>query len=320
MTKFTAIRGLPEKIISDKGWNSWPPQTTSWKFKSQEMQWMIHRPVYCWTGRGLGRHPKRHILKTSEKLLWKVRSSIYDELLARNYCHTKNTVLIQIESMLTSKPLAALSIGPTDLQPETAAHFLNGGASKDYHSTTDVSFPDISLSRRFETLEGIQRSFLRTGQILSDYFTGAKKMARFLSYLQWKWPRSDCGRLPSANRIAGIEKLYWQGISWVAKLKTPFGILNRTLMKPRKLPFDILDSHSIHQIWIGAVPYFVISISRIFPPSLPIAGKKFVLRTSETWYVSTYPSTHWLEWFHPVIIFFVHFRCRWLLVKVQIWH
>ena len=166
--RFTARRGLPQKLFSDNGRNFIGTRNDMIRlqeiinkdcncksignFVSQlGIEWLIippRAPHFGGLWEAAIKSMKRHLRR---KVGLHVLS--FEEL---------NTVVIQIESILNSRPLAAMSNDPNDLQPITPAHFLLGRPANDIPSAFDNMDENISLTQRFKLLERIKRSFWKS--------------------------------------------------------------------------------------------------------------------------------------------------------------
>ena len=104
----------------------------------------------------------------------------------------RNTVVIEIESILNSRPLAAMSNDPNDLQPITPAHFLLGRPANDLPSAFDDMDENISLTQRLKLLERIKRSFWKSWYITSGNTPCTKKMACFGTIFCGRRFSADC--------------------------------------------------------------------------------------------------------------------------------
>ena len=113
---------------------------------------------------GIRKKPKTSPAKNSRST-----DSFFEEL---------NTVVIQIESILNSGPLADMSNDPNDLQSITPAHFLLGRAASDIPNMTNNMDKNISLSQRFKPLERIKRSFWKSWH--RDYLVTLQVRKRWL--------------------------------------------------------------------------------------------------------------------------------------------
>lgn len=87
-----------------------------------------------------------------------------------------NTLVIQVEGILNSRPLFAMSNDPNDLNPITPSHFLIG---RNLKSLPETSFEDIKVYR-LTTLQHIQKLYQ---QIWSQF------SKQYVSQLhqQYKW-------------------------------------------------------------------------------------------------------------------------------------
>ena len=159
--RFTARRGLPQKLFSDNGRNF--IGTRNDMIRLQELinkdgnkksignfisqlgkEWLTippRAPHFGGLWQAAIKSMKRHLRR---KVGLYILS--FEEL---------NTVVLRIESILNSRPLAAMSNDPNDLQPITPAHFLLGRPANDIPSATENMDENISLTQRFKLLERI---------------------------------------------------------------------------------------------------------------------------------------------------------------------
>ena len=72
-----------------------------------------------------------------------------------------NTLVIEIEGILNSRPLCAMSSDPNDLQPITPALFLLGKSAKDLPTIPERN-AKINFGQRFKLLEASKRSFWKS--------------------------------------------------------------------------------------------------------------------------------------------------------------
>lgn len=152
------------------------------------------------------------------------------------------TVLVQVEAIVNSRPLFALSSDPNDLNPITPAHFLIG------RPFTAVPSPDLqhikenglSIYQKMQLLA--QRIWRRWSQ-------------EYISQLQHrgKWRKNECRvnigtlvlikdkNLPPLNWLLGrITELHpgIDGIARVASIRTSKGIIKRAIANLCPLPLE----------------------------------------------------------------------------------
>ena len=247
--RFTARRGLPEKIFSDNGRNFIGARNDILKVQEllsldcsneslgrfvthEGIEWETippRAPHFGGLWEASVKSLKRHLRKTVG-----LQILSFEEL---------NTVVTQIESILNSRPLAAMSNDPNDLQSITPAHFLLGRAASDIPNMTNNMDKNISLSQRFKLLERIKRSFWKSWH--RDYLVTLQVRKRWL-HSGPKFSEGDLVLIAEDNlpplkwQLARIEKLYCGNdeINRVAKLKVGTGFLIRPIVKLRKLPVE----------------------------------------------------------------------------------
>ena len=239
LKRFVARRGSPTKILSDNGTNFIGDRNDI--IKAQEIlalesndssiatfitqkaiEWETKPPRAPHFG-GLWeaavKSMKRHLRRTVG-----LQILSFEDL---------NTLVIQIEAILNSRPLSAMSNDPNDLQPVTPAHFLLGRASRD----------SISLGQRLKLLEASKRQFWKAWY--RDYLVTLQIRKRWLQ----SGPNFNVGDLvliaednlpPLRWKMARITQLYSGNdqVNRVAELKTTSGDIIRPVVKLRKLPVD----------------------------------------------------------------------------------
>ena len=151
--RFTARRGLPEKIFSDNGRNFIGARNDILKVQEllslacsneflgrfvthEGIEWETippRAPHFGGLWEASVKSLKRHLRKTVG-----LQILSFEEL---------NTVVIQIESILNSRPLAAMSNDPNDLQSITPAHFLLGRAASDIPNMMNNMDKNIVVSK-----------------------------------------------------------------------------------------------------------------------------------------------------------------------------
>lgn len=152
------------------------------------------------------------------------------------------TILIQIEGILNSRPLSPLSNDPSDLNPLTPSHLLLG---RPLHSVPEVDYtrtPENRLATH-QRLQSLRQHFWKRWSI------------EFISELQqrqkWKTNKSNIQlgtmvlvkdkQLPPLNWLLGrVEKLHpgSDGITRVVSVKTSRGVLRRSVTGICPLPID----------------------------------------------------------------------------------
>ncbi|XP_058839042.1 uncharacterized protein LOC131694586 [Topomyia yanbarensis] len=151
-----------------------------------------------------------------------------------------NTLLIQVEGCLNSRPITALSTDPNDLEPLTPAHFLVGTSLQ---SIPEPEYEDIQTNR-LNRWQLMQRN-------LQDFWTRWRR--EYLSQLQsrikrWRPPiQVEVGKLviiqddnqpPLRWKMGRIHAIHPgdDGVVRVVTLKTATGMLTRPVEKICILP------------------------------------------------------------------------------------
>ena len=246
--RFFSRRGLPKKIVSDNGRNFIGARNDMIKVQQllaeetndrsvcnfmahQGIEWETippRSPHFGGLWEAAVKSMKRHLRRVVG-----LRILSFEEL---------NTLVIQIESILNSRPLSPMSNDPNDLQPITPAHFLLGRPASDLPST-DISNKSMSLPQRFRLLERVKNDFWKTWY--RDYLVTLQIRKRWLvsgpSFAEGDLVLiAEDNSPPLRWQMARIKKLYCgnDNISRVAKVKTSSGTFNRPIVKIRKLPVD----------------------------------------------------------------------------------
>ncbi|CAK1601390.1 unnamed protein product [Parnassius mnemosyne] len=151
-----------------------------------------------------------------------------------------NTVLVQIEGVLNSRPLTPLSTDPDDLLPLTPGHFLIGRPITSLPSQNYEEVPSSRLSR-YQRIQQLRQHFWR------------RWSKEYLSELQQrsKW-RSNADTLGTGDLVVlkedNLPPLKWRldritafhpgadGINRVADIRTATGIVRRPFCKISPLP------------------------------------------------------------------------------------
>ncbi|XP_053686295.1 uncharacterized protein LOC128735835 [Sabethes cyaneus] len=151
-----------------------------------------------------------------------------------------NTLLVQVEACLNSRPLTQLSDDPMDLRPLTPGHFLTGGSLQ---SLPEPDFSNIKVNR-LKRWQLVQRQ-------LQDFWK--RWRTEYLAQLQgrtknWEPPtKVDVGKLviiadsnqpPTRWKMGRIHKLHPgpDDIVRVVTIKTATGYLQRPIVKICILP------------------------------------------------------------------------------------
>lgn len=153
-----------------------------------------------------------------------------------------NTLLIQIEGVLNSRPLTAISSDPLDLEALTPRHFLIGRPLIAIPEPSLLEIPENRVSR-WQNIQRIKQSFWRRWH--NEYLSQLQVRNKWLKQhtnieigvlviikednsppLQWR-----LGRV--INIYPGMDKLVR-----VVEIKTSTGIIKRSINKIAVLPID----------------------------------------------------------------------------------
>lgn len=151
-----------------------------------------------------------------------------------------NTLLVQIEAVLNSRPLSAISCDPNDFSPLTPAHFLIG---RSMLTIADENFMDIPKTRL---------SYFESIQQLTQHFW-ARWSKECIAEMQQKikWTKSyasleigclvlikDDNQPPLKWKLGRIVELHagQDGVARVASIKTLQGVVKRAYTKICPLP------------------------------------------------------------------------------------
>ncbi|KAJ8969795.1 hypothetical protein NQ317_004059 [Molorchus minor] len=151
-----------------------------------------------------------------------------------------NTLLIEIEALLNSRPLSVLSSDPNDLSAVTPAHFLYGSPLNSLHIVDNIDEP-MSHLKRYKLLDAMishfwnrwRREYLYTLQVRQKWNTPSNppKIGMIVVIVQDNLP-------PLQWPLAVIEKLHpgSDGIIRVATVKTRHGTYLRPVIRLCPLP------------------------------------------------------------------------------------
>lgn len=242
LKRFISRRGKPSEIFSDNGRNFVGLISDFSKFlsscsehikdyvASQNIKFTLNPPYASHFGgiweRGI-RSCKHHLRRVVGNA-----HLTYEEF---------NTVLIQIEAVLNSRPLSPLSTDPHDLQPLSPAHFLVGRPLSAPVTEENLSNKPIHLLTRYRRVEWMRQQFW------------IRWSREYVSELQirtkWKQYTGDLAQhtlvlikddnLPPLKWSLGrIIKTFpgADGISRVADIKTTGGVIRRAFSKICPLP------------------------------------------------------------------------------------
>lgn len=157
-----------------------------------------------------------------------------------------NTVLTQIEAVLNSRPLTALSSDPSDYLPLTPAHFLIGRPLT-APPCEDFTRMEISRLARYDRVEKLRQHFWKRWS--SEY------VSELQGRIKWKTNTEDLKlhqlvlvkeeNLPPLKwRLGRIVRVFPgnDGISRVAEIKTSNGTIKRAFSKICPLPVPAAEA------------------------------------------------------------------------------
>jgi len=152
------------------------------------------------------------------------------------------TVLVQIEAVLNSRPLAPLSSDPNDLSALTPAHFLIGCPITTYPEPSIEELPINRLSR-WQRVEQLKQHFWR--RWVKDYLHNCQSRVKWneinnnIKVGQMVILRQD-NLPPLCWKLARIEKVYpsKDNIIRVVSVRTSNGVYDRPITKLCVLPLD----------------------------------------------------------------------------------
>ncbi|XP_054715303.1 uncharacterized protein LOC129224780 [Uloborus diversus] len=175
-------------------------------------------------------------IKSTKKLLLKVtKSSVltFEEL---------NTLIVQIEAILNSRPICPLSSDPTDLQPLTPGHFLVGAPLLSIPEN-DTALDSLSLPSRWVMIQKLRKDFWNrwSKEYLNSLQTRGKwrQATANLKVGQLALLKDNCSTTPLNWTLCRIEKVYLgeDGKARVADVRTPAGTYTRSITRLSPLPF-----------------------------------------------------------------------------------
>jgi len=152
------------------------------------------------------------------------------------------TVLVQIEAVLNSRPLAPLSSDPNDLKALTPAHFLIGCSITTYPEPSLEELPTNRLSR-WQRVEQLRQHFWR--RWVKDYLHNCQSRVKWnevnnsIKVGQMVILRQD-NLPPLCWKLARVEKVYpsKDNIIRVVSVRTSNGVYDRPITKLCMLPLD----------------------------------------------------------------------------------
>lgn len=247
--RFIARRGKPTNIFSDNGRCFVGASNELSKFLKENSNYLsaqaakllinfkfspAYSPHFNCLAEGAVKSFKHHLKRTVS-----TANLTYEEL---------NTVLVQIEAILNSRPLTPLSSDPTDLTALTPSHFLIG------RTLTLLPTPQIKETAAIHTLS----RYMRTQQLKNHFWN--RFYNEYVSELQkrQKWNKSrgqlqlgemvlvKDDRVPPNQWLLGrVTRLYpgSDGVTRVADVLTTTGTLRRAFN--RLCPLPVIDKNLI---------------------------------------------------------------------------
>ena len=248
LRRFIARRGTIQKIYSDNGTNfvgarrklsEWAEIVSSERHNQQIFESMAEQEIEWHFNPASGPHfagLAEAGIKSVKQLLSR---AIGDQVLTYEEL---NTVLIQIEATLNSRPITPMSTDPNDMQALTPAHFLHQGPA----TTFPEAEPDngqINYRDRWKLLQQITRSFWKRWS--NEYFCTLQTRT--------KWT-NQCPNLSEDTLVIirenNIPPLQWHlgritrtypgndGVVRVAEVRTSKGVITRPVVKLCPLPIN----------------------------------------------------------------------------------
>ncbi|KAJ8713647.1 hypothetical protein PYW07_014017 [Mythimna separata] len=159
-----------------------------------------------------------------------------------------NTVLVQIEGLLNSRPLTPLSSDPSDLTALTPSHFLIGRTLTALPSPQDTKPSVIPTLSRYMRIQQLKAHFWKRYYI--EYITELQKRQKWrrqgeqLQLGEMVLVRDD--RLPPTRWLLGrVVRLYpgSDGVTRVADVFTTSGTLRRAFN--RLCPLPVMDQNCV---------------------------------------------------------------------------
>nr|CAI5856921.1 unnamed protein product [Callosobruchus analis] len=247
LRRFVSRRGRPRQIWSDNGGNfvganselkelghflSKNKKSLCESLVNEEIHWQFipaHSPHFGGLWEAGIKSVKYHLKRVIGE-----QHLIFEELY---------TLLVQIESVLNSRPISPLSTNPNDLFPLTPAHFLLG------RTASEIPDPDVlhikpSKLSQFQRIQSIKQQFWKRWSL--EYVSELQ--------LRKKWIVNDNRKLEPGILVLikqdNLPPMKWKlgrvlsvssdvdGVPRVARLKTDSGEIQRAFSKLCPLPID----------------------------------------------------------------------------------
>ena len=237
LRRFKARRGYPKHIRSDNGSNfigaeremkdalsKLDQKKIINELNENRIEWTFNPPKSPWMGGAM-----ESLVKITKKCL---KTVIKDGLLNEECVHT---VLLEIESIVNSRPLTSVSDDINDLEPITPNHFLIGRPSPNLNFT-NITEKDTNSRTRWKAVQAVTNMYWK--RWLKEYLpllTVRKKWTNHYENIRVgdivliqeentersKWP------------LARVTELFYgkDGVVRSVKLKTKDSILQRPVAK-----------------------------------------------------------------------------------------
>lgn len=249
LDRFVARRGRPRTIYSDNGTcfvgacNELARflKSNSNEISSQSSNSHINfkfSPAYSPHFNGLAEGSVKSVKYHLKRVLG-LANLTYEEM---------NTVLVQIEGVLNSRPLTPLSSDPSDLTALTPSHFLIGRPLTALPSPQDTDPAAIPSLSRYMRIQQLKAHFWKRYYI--EYITELQKRQKWrkqgdqLRLGEMVLVKDD--RLPPARWLLGrVDRLYpgSDGVTRVADVLTTSGTLRRAFN--RLCPLPVMDQNCV---------------------------------------------------------------------------
>lgn len=245
--RFVSRRGIPQQIFSDRGTNFIGANRELPKAlydtstpEAQEILSNLSRDQIKWNF-----NPARapHFGGLWEASVKSVKFHLKRVLFETKLCFEEfNTLLIQIEAILNSRPLCALTADPDDIQALTPGHFIIGQA---LNTLPEQALDDLRLNRldRYQLIQLKMHTFWKKWS--HDYLTTLQQRSKWLQ----KHQNITEGQLvlirednipPSRWLMGRIIKVFFgpDQLVRVVDVKCRQKVLRRSIHKLCHLPID----------------------------------------------------------------------------------
>lgn len=244
LNRFIARRGLPVCLYSDNGTNFVGACNDLAKFLKHSNQHLSSYAAQHSMDFKFSPAYSPHFNSMAESAVKSVKHHL-KRILATAFLtyEEMNTLLVQIEAILNSRPITPLSCDPSDLVPLTPSHFLLG-RTLTLLPSPQVHDDSLHLLPRYQRVQQLKAHFW--DRFYHEYISELQKRV--------KWHRSNAelregdmmivkdDRLPPNRWVIGrITELHKgsDGIARVADLRTQTGTIRRAYN--RLVPLPILE-------------------------------------------------------------------------------